>query len=87
MVTDARERAYLESYLAEASRVVEPERLFLVPSGTPQSPRVGVLFGGFEARAHAADALARLPDALRQFKPYVRSIESVRDEARRAQGS
>jgi septal ring-binding cell division protein DamX len=87
MVTDARERAYLESYLAEAGRMVEPARLFLVPSGSPQTPRVGVLFGGFEARAQAAEALATLPEALRQFKPYVRSIESVRDEARRAQGS
>jgi septal ring-binding cell division protein DamX len=87
MVTDARERGYLESYLAEAGRVVEPARLFLVPAGSPQSPRVGVLLGGFEARAQAADALAHLPEALRQFKPYVRSIESVREEARRAQGS
>ena len=87
MVTDARERAYLESYLSEAGRVVEPARIFLVPSGTPQAPRVGVLFGRFEARAQAAEALAALPPALRQFKPYVRSIDSVREEARRAQGS
>jgi hypothetical protein len=87
MVTDARERAYLESYLVEAGRVVEPTRLFLVPAAVRNRPRVGVLFGGFEARAQASDALAHLPEALRQFKPYVRSIESVREEARRAQGS
>jgi len=87
MVTDARERAYLESYLSEAARVVEPGQIFLVPSGTPQSPRLGVLFGRFEARAQAADALATLPASLRQFKPYVRSIDALRDEARRAQGT
>ena len=86
MVTDAREREYLASYLAEAARVVEPARLYVVPSGTTQSPRVGVLFGAYEARAQATDALSTLPVELRQFRPYVRSLESVRDEARRAQG-
>jgi len=85
MVTDAREREYLESYLAEAGRQVDPARLFLVASGSPQSPRLGVLFGGFEARAQANEALAGLPTDLRQFKPYVRSLDAVREEARRAQ--
>jgi MSHA biogenesis protein MshM len=86
MVTDAREREYLASYLAEAGRVADPGRLYLVPSGTAQSPRVGVLFGTYEARGQAAEALAALPAELRQFKPYVRSLESVREEARRSQG-
>jgi septal ring-binding cell division protein DamX len=86
MVTDAREREYLESYLAEAARMVEPARLFLVPSGSPQSPRMGVLFGGYAQRTQATEALADLPQALRQFKPYVRSLDSLREEARRAQG-
>jgi type II secretory pathway predicted ATPase ExeA/septal ring-binding cell division protein DamX len=86
MVTDAREREYLASYLAEAGRVVEPARLYVVPSGSTQSPRMGVLYGAYEARAQATDALATLPAELRQFRPYVRSLESVRDEARRAQG-
>jgi type II secretory pathway predicted ATPase ExeA/septal ring-binding cell division protein DamX len=86
MVTDAREREYLASYLAEAARALGGERLYLVPSGTAQSPRVGVLFGAYEARAQAGEALASLPTELRQFRPYVRSLESVRDEARRTQG-
>ena len=86
MVTDAREREYLESYLAEAGRTVEPAKLFVVPSGNPQSPRMGVLFGAYEARAQATEALASLPVSLRQFRPYVRSLDAVREEARRAQG-
>ncbi len=86
MVTDAREREYLEGYLAEAGRSVPPASLYLVPQGSPQSPRLGVLFGGYDQRAQAAEALAGLPQPLRQFKPYVRSIDSVREEARRSQG-
>jgi type II secretory pathway predicted ATPase ExeA/septal ring-binding cell division protein DamX len=86
MVTDPREREYLETYLAEAGRLVDPQKLYVVASGTPQSPRVGVLFGAFDARAPAADALGALPPPLRQFKPYVRSVDALREEVRRAQG-
>jgi len=86
MVTDPREREYLGTYLAEAGRLVDPQKLYLVSSGTSHSPRVGVLFGTFDGRAPAAEALAALPTPLRQFKPYVRSVDSLREEARRAQG-
>lgn len=85
MATDPREREYLEAWLADAGRLVDAEKLYVVASGTPQSPRVGVLYGGFEDRARAAEALAGLPAGLRQFKPYVRSVEALREEARRAQ--
>ena len=85
MATDPREREYLEAYLAEAGRLVDPQKLYLVASGTPESPRVGVLFGAFPIRNDAADALGTLPTALRQFKPYVRSVDGLREEARRAQ--
>ena len=86
MVTDPREREYLGTYLAEAGRLVDPQKLFVVSSGSSQSPRVGVLYGAYDGRAQATDALASLPAPLRQFKPYVRSVDSLREEARRAQG-
>ena len=85
MVTDARSRPYLESYLAEAGRAVEPEKLYVVPTGSAESPRFGVLFGNYEGKAEALAALGALPAPLHQFKPYVRGLESVRDEARRAE--
>jgi MSHA biogenesis protein MshM len=85
MVTDARERPYLENYLAEAGRAVPYERLFVVPNGTPESPRLGVLLGAYGDRNEAAAALAALPESLRIFRPYVRSIDAVREDARRAE--
>ena len=85
MVTDAREREYLASWLAEAGRAVEPGKLVLVPSGNAEAPRLGVLFGAYAERGAAADALGTLPVSLRQFRPYVRSIDAVREDARRAQ--
>ena len=87
MVTDARERMYVENYLAEAGRSVPYERLFVVPSGSPESPRLGVLLGPFDARADAGAALDALPSPLRQFRPFVRTLDSVREDARRSERS
>jgi septal ring-binding cell division protein DamX len=84
MVTDARERGYLEGYLAEAGKSLQRDRLFLVPAGGSESPRLGVLFGAFRDRGEAGAALDALPGNLRQFRPYVRAIEAVREDARRA---
>ena len=84
MVTDARDKAYLESYLAEASRSLKAEELFLYPSGSAESPKVGVLYGAFKTRREANEAMGALPDNLRQFRPYVRAVEAVRNDLRRA---
>ena len=83
MVTDAREREYLTGWLADAGRAVEPDRLYVVPAGSAESPRLGVLLGSYSSRKEAGAALDALPAGLRQFKPYVRTIEAVREDARR----
>jgi type II secretory pathway predicted ATPase ExeA len=85
MVTDARERGYLDSYLMEAGRALRPEQLYLVPAGNPETPRLGVLFGTFDERGDASTALASLPESLKQFRPYVRPLDAVREDARRAE--
>ena len=86
MVTDANSREYLESWLADAGRAVAPGDLYLVPAGGTDTPRVGVLFGSYADRGQASEALATLPASLRQFRPYVRSLDAVREDARRAPG-
>jgi MSHA biogenesis protein MshM len=85
MVADARARGYLETYLAEAGHVVDPARLLVVPAGNPELPRVAVLYGAFTEREDAITALDGLPPSLRQFRPYVRPIEAIRDDARQAE--
>jgi MSHA biogenesis protein MshM len=85
MVADAREREYIENYLAEAGRSVKSDRLFVAPAGSPESPRLGVLYGAFDERGEAGAALASLPENLKQFRPYVRSLEAVREDVRRAE--
>jgi septal ring-binding cell division protein DamX len=43
-----------------------------------------VIFGPFGERGEASDALGSLPAGLKQFRPYVRTIDAVREEVRRA---
>jgi len=84
MVTDARERAYLGNYLAEAAQSLPSSKLFIAEAGSPDAPRYGVLYGPFRAKAEAVEALNALPMGLRQFGPYVRTVDSLREDARRA---
>ena len=84
MVTDAREKAYLESYLAEAARSLKPETLYLFPAGSRESPRIGVLYGAFPERAEALAALDAMPATLKQFRPYVRPLDGLREDVRRS---
>lgn len=83
MMTDERDRAYVASYLADAARAVGEESLFLYPSGSAELPKVGVLFGTFQTRELAIDAMGGLPDNLRRFRPYVRSVVAVRSDVRK----
>ncbi len=85
MQADARQLDSIESYLVEASRSLNPDRLYLVPAGSPESPRLGVLFGAFDDRIDASLALSALPEKLKQFRPYVRPLDMVRDDALRAE--
>jgi type II secretory pathway predicted ATPase ExeA/septal ring-binding cell division protein DamX len=87
MVTDARERTYLTSYIGDAARSVSIEDLFLIPSGSDEAPRFDVLYGAYPDRGAALSALNALPASLRQFSPYVRALEPLRQEARRPERS
>jgi septal ring-binding cell division protein DamX len=48
------------------------------------SKRVEVLYGTFADRGEAGAALAALPASITQFRPFVRSLDGIRDDARRA---
>ncbi len=85
MVSDAGSRDYLANYLAEATRALAPGMIFLVSAGSPDAPRYGVLYGPFAAKSEASEALGSLPATMKQFGPYVRSLEAIREEARRAE--
>ena len=66
------------------ARAVKPEDLYLYQTGSGDTGRFGVLYGSYASRDDASTAMGALPAGLRQFRPYVRTVESVRDDVRRA---
>jgi septal ring-binding cell division protein DamX len=83
MTTDAREKAHLQSFLAEAAGAAAPGRIHVYPSGSVESPKVGVIYGTFETRREATEALESLPPSILHFRPYVRAADAVRADVRR----
>jgi septal ring-binding cell division protein DamX len=83
MTTDARERAHLQAFVAQASAAMPPGRIHVYPAGNADAPKVGVLLGTFATRREATEALEALPPGFHQFRPYVRPAEAVRAELRR----
>ncbi len=51
--------------------------------GSPETPRVGVILGAFDERNDAMVALDSLPENLKQFRPYLRTLDAVREDALR----
>jgi septal ring-binding cell division protein DamX len=42
-----------------------------------------VLYGPFASRDEATTAMNALPETIRQFHPFVRSVDGAREDARR----
>ena len=82
MTADRRERGAIENYLSDAGRTLKEEDLVLFASGTRDNPRIGVVYGDFANRAAAQAELAKLPQRLSLFRPYIRSFQSIRDDLR-----
>jgi len=84
MTADQRERQALDNYLSEARRALKPDGILLFPTGSREAPRISVLYGDFPNRVEAQNALAKLPQGIGQFRPYVRSFHAIREDMRRA---
>lgn len=82
MTADEREHAAIEAYLRNVNRELNADRVMLYFSGTPENPKVSVLYGNYNDRAEASAELAGLPTRLTQFRPYARSFQAIRDDFR-----
>jgi type II secretory pathway predicted ATPase ExeA/septal ring-binding cell division protein DamX len=82
MTADERERGAIENFLRAASRELNPDRIMLYRSGTVDNPKISVLYGNYTERNEAAAELSGLPSKVTKFRPYVRSLQAVRDDLR-----
>jgi septal ring-binding cell division protein DamX len=82
MLADATDAAALESYLGEAGRQLGRESLLTYAMGTGEKKRIGVVYGDFGSRKEAQAELSRLTTRIGQFRPYARTFQAVREDAK-----
>ena len=78
LATDETRADALEVYLRRAQKAQEIDNVRVYVSDLPGSKRIGVIFGDFESRDAANEALRILPKTLRTGKPYPRQVIRLR---------
>ncbi|MFO1204247.1 MAG: AAA family ATPase [Burkholderiales bacterium] len=77
--------AELARYLDHLGKFVETDELFVYRTRVKDASYLGVSYGNFPTRQAARAALAKLPEAVRSDRPYIRSAAGIRRESGRSQ--
>ena len=75
---DARQRPAAEARLAEVLAALDPQQVRAYRSSLSGRERIGIIYGDYPDRAAAAAAMAQLPAALANPRPYVREVAKLR---------
>jgi MSHA biogenesis protein MshM len=81
MLADGNETARIEQYIRDSEQSVGPDRIYAYPLNVNGTAKISVIYGDYSTRDQALKALAALPPAVMVYKPYIRSIQSIRGEA------
>jgi type II secretory pathway predicted ATPase ExeA/septal ring-binding cell division protein DamX len=73
----------LKDYLSYIAKSIEISNLYVYRTVARQKPFLTVLYGSFGSREAAQHALDRLPPPLKAFKPYLRTVQGIREEMSR----
>ena len=76
-------REQLRDHLSMLAKSVEIKNVFVYRTIAKQKPFLTVLYGSFPSRETAQEAMDRLPPPLRAFKPYLRTVQGIREEMSR----
>lgn len=77
--------AQLKNHLNVIRKYVEINDIFVYRTIAKQKPSLTVLYGAFNDRRAAQEALAKLPASLKAYKPVLRTMQGVRAEIARHQ--
>jgi type II secretory pathway predicted ATPase ExeA len=77
----------LKYHLNEISKFVEINDIFVYRTVAKNKPSLTVLYGSFNDRRAALDALAKLPAALKANRPVLRTMQGIRAEIAQHQTS
>jgi septal ring-binding cell division protein DamX len=73
----------LREHLSTIAKSIEITNIFVYRTVARQKPFLSVLYGSFSTREAAQVALDRLPTHLKAFKPYLRTVQGIREEMSR----
>ena len=73
----------LKQHLNMIAKSVEIKNVFVYRTIAKEKPFLTVLYGSFPSREAAQEALDRLPPPLRAFRPYLRTVQGIREEMSR----
>ena len=77
----------LKLHLNDLSKFVEMNKVFVYRTSANGRPLLTVLYGTFSDRRSAQDVLDKLPEGLKVNRPFLRTVEGIRDELKRKQAS
>jgi DamX protein len=77
----------LKHHLNEISKFIEINNVYVYRTIAKQKPSLTVLYGSFNDRRAAMDALAKLPATLKANRPVLRTMQGIRAEIAQHQSS
>jgi MSHA biogenesis protein MshM len=83
-IMGGRDDEQLERQLRSLARQLDGERLYVFRTRAGERPALTVMYGAFDSRSAAQQALAALPAPVRAFSPHLRTVNGVRTEMARA---
>lgn len=70
----------LRDHLGKIGREIEVEQVFVYRTKVNGQPAWTVLYGSFPSRAKTAAAIEALPESLKLYRPYLRTVRGIRAE-------
>jgi septal ring-binding cell division protein DamX len=77
----------LKGLLNGMGKVIEINKVFVYRTLARQKPSLTVLYGSFDNRRAALEALDKLPGSLKTNRPILRTVQGIRAEIKQHQAS
>ena len=78
LATDATHTGEVEGFLARATVALDPAHLRVYRSSLSGRDRLGVIYGDFESREEAAQAMLALPESIKAIQPFPRQVSKLK---------
>lgn len=77
----------LNQHLKFLSNVIEINSLFVYRTVAKGAPSLTVVWGSFDSQREALEAMAKLPPALKAYRPLLRTVQGIKAEVRNQKAS